>query len=333
MIPSALFISLLIFGASFALANPAMTGKSTPCPPAYEVLAGGEAVRGSAASRRTSKYDDSVKAIRAEQLKWKEKGVEDAHLPFVRDHGHKTKRAIVLIHGISETPAGMKFLAEEYHKQGFNVITVLLEGHGTTPEALNNGNLAAWRDQIDHAVKQAAPLGDKVMIGGYSFGATLALDAGARLKDTIGGVALHSPMLVADAEVSDKVRARPTNKNVPEPLRKWTNDKADESKPGIEGHTYQRTPTDAYIRMLDDVVSIQPVWQQKIDVPIFVSYGEADRIADPKGTQQFIELQGLPPENVLYVEGAQHDDTVRVTKRRRYPTEGTSNLMSRMMAP
>lgn len=327
MIRSLLFIALIL--AHSASANPILTGSGSSCPEAYDVASG--TARSSNAVRKTPGHDERVRAIRAEQQRWKDKGVADEHLPFVLDHGYKTKGSIVLIHGISETPAGIKFLAEEYHKQGFNVVTVLLEGHGTTPEALNSGNMAAWRDQIDHAVKQAGPLGDKVMVGGYSFGATLALDAGSRLKDQVGGIALHSPMLVADKEVNAKVRARPTNEKVPVEKRVWTNDKADENKPGIDGFTYQRTPTKAYINMLDEVESLRPMWREKIDVPIYVTYGEADRIANPNGTKGFINLQGVEPSHVLYVEGAQHDDTVRVTKRRKYPQDRMTTWIGQML--
>ncbi len=327
MIRSLLFIALILVRS--ANANPILAGSASSCPDAYDVASG--TARGSATNPKTPGHDERVRAIRAEQQRWKDKGVKEEHLPFVLDHGYKTKGSIVLIHGISETPAGIKFLAEEYYKQGFNVVTVLLEGHGTSPEALNNGNLAAWRDQIDHAVKQAGPLGDKVMVGGYSFGATLALDAGSRLKDQVGGIALHSPMLVADKDVSAKVRARPTNEKVPVEKRIWTSDKADESKPGIDGFTYQRTPTQAYINMLDEVEGLRPMWKEKIEVPIYVTYGEADRIANPNGTKGFINTQGVAPGHVLYVEGAQHDDTVRVTKRRRYPTEQMASWIAQML--
>lgn len=281
-------------------------------------------------SRRVSgvaKFKSAIETIEDEHSRWQKKGVPAEHLPFVMHHDKKTKGAIVLIHGISETPTGMTFLADQYYQQGFNVITVLLEGHGTSPEALNRGTMASWRDQIDHAMKQAGLLGDNVFVGGYSFGGTLAYDAGSRLGNSIAGVALHSPMLEASPHVSEKVRERAREG------QKWTSEKADESTPGISGFTYQRTPTTAYVAMLDTMNELKSTWTTSpISPQVYVVYGEADTIAAPSATQSFLAAQAVPPSHVLTIPGGGHDDAVRVTKRKKFPTDRMGNFIHQMLA-
>ncbi|GIT63574.1 MAG: hypothetical protein Ct9H300mP21_11200 [Pseudomonadota bacterium] len=47
------------------------------------------------------------------------------------------KIGVLLLHGLLQTPAEVRPPAKRFHDSGFTVSGVLLPGHGTTPENLN----------------------------------------------------------------------------------------------------------------------------------------------------------------------------------------------------
>jgi carboxylesterase len=48
-------------------------------------------------------------------------------------HGSKTPRAIVLIHGLTNSPRQFRELAEQFYERGYNVIVPRLPEHGLEP--------------------------------------------------------------------------------------------------------------------------------------------------------------------------------------------------------
>jgi len=86
--------------------------------------------------------------------------------------------AILLLHGMSDSPYSLRSLGKALHERGYWVLGLRLPGHGTAPSALKR---ASWRDMaaavrlsMTHLAKQ---VGQKpIHVIGYSTGATLALD-------------------------------------------------------------------------------------------------------------------------------------------------------------
>lgn len=59
----------------------------------------------------------------------------------------KPDKGIVLIHGLLDSPFKMQDLGRFFQTQGFLVHGILLEGHGTNPENLENVTYQEW---IEH---------------------------------------------------------------------------------------------------------------------------------------------------------------------------------------
>jgi alpha-beta hydrolase superfamily lysophospholipase len=86
--------------------------------------------------------------------------------------------AIVLVHGLTDSPYSMRALAEFYRDQGVHVIAVRMPGHGTAPSGLLDASWQDWLAVVGLAVRYArekigpdAP----VMVGGYSNGGALVV--------------------------------------------------------------------------------------------------------------------------------------------------------------
>jgi pimeloyl-ACP methyl ester carboxylesterase len=92
-------------------------------------------------------------------------------------HGEKTRRTVVLIHGLTNCPQQWAPFADLLHARGINVLLPRMPHHGLADRLTTDmGNLRAeeLRDFGDRVVDIAAGLGDEVVIAGISAGGIVA---------------------------------------------------------------------------------------------------------------------------------------------------------------
>jgi alpha-beta hydrolase superfamily lysophospholipase len=86
--------------------------------------------------------------------------------------------AVVLLHGLTDSPYSLRHIAAHYRARGFAAVGVRMPAHGTVPAALTKVRwedwLAATRLAVRHA-RELAGAGKPIHIVGYSNGAALAL--------------------------------------------------------------------------------------------------------------------------------------------------------------
>lgn len=114
--------------------------------------------------------------------------------PIAFIHSARTKYSILLIHGLNDSAYYMADLAEALYHKGFNVITVLLPGHGTATQDMSEVSAEQWRTEVEMGLRMSSLAGEKTILGGFSLGASLALDALSRHRE-ISGLLLFSPAL------------------------------------------------------------------------------------------------------------------------------------------
>ncbi len=87
----------------------------------------------------------------------------------------ESRGAVLLVHGLSDSPYSVRSLAEVFHARGFHVLVVRLPGHGTVPAGLVDGEWTDWYAVVELAARHAAQrAGTKPFyVGGYSTGAPL----------------------------------------------------------------------------------------------------------------------------------------------------------------
>lgn len=111
--------------------------------------------------------------------------------------------AILLVHGLSDSPYAMRSLAERLHARGYLVVGLRLPGHGTVPSGLLHAGWQDWAAAVRLAARDLAkrigPDG-KLYLAGYSTGAALSVEyALARLQGeplpAVAGLILMSPAI------------------------------------------------------------------------------------------------------------------------------------------
>ncbi|MEM6052020.1 alpha/beta hydrolase [Erwinia sp. P7711] len=90
----------------------------------------------------------------------------------------KPRGAVVLLHGLTDSPYSLRHFAEDYRQHGYVAVAIRLPGHGTVPAALTSVEWEDWMAATRLAVREArkrAPDGTPLQIVGFSNGGALAM--------------------------------------------------------------------------------------------------------------------------------------------------------------
>lgn len=126
----------------------------------------------------------------------------DWNRSFVLPPEGTPRGAVVLVHGLTDSPYSMRHLAQLYRDAGFLAVVPRMPGHGTTPAGLSVADWDDWAAAVELAVRTArdgAPE-EPLHLVGYSNGGALVVhhalealeDAELGLPD---GIVLLSPMI------------------------------------------------------------------------------------------------------------------------------------------
>ncbi|MCL1973177.1 MAG: alpha/beta hydrolase [Endomicrobia bacterium] len=88
------------------------------------------------------------------------------------------KGAVVLLHGLTDSPYSMRHIGQLYYQKGFIVLGLRMTGHGTVPAALTKITWQDWMAATRLAVREAkkmSPEGTPLHIVGFSQGGALAV--------------------------------------------------------------------------------------------------------------------------------------------------------------
>lgn len=103
----------------------------------------------------------------------------DWNRSFILQPDGKPAGAVVLLHGLTDSPYSLRHVGQLYRDRGFAVVAIRLPGHGTVPGSLKVAQVEQWQAAVRLAVREAKRLaGDAapLHIVGYSNGGALALD-------------------------------------------------------------------------------------------------------------------------------------------------------------
>ncbi|MGH8214938.1 MAG: alpha/beta hydrolase [Rhodanobacteraceae bacterium] len=108
------------------------------------------------------------------------------------------RAGVLLIHGLTGTPAEMRFVGKGLNRAGFTVYGMQLAGHcGSEADLLKTG----WRDWTSSVREGAARLRrevDHLFVGGLSMGAVLALQLAIERPQWVDGLGLYGSTFFYD---------------------------------------------------------------------------------------------------------------------------------------
>ncbi|HVA67182.1 MAG TPA: alpha/beta fold hydrolase [Elusimicrobiota bacterium] len=260
--------------------------------------------------------------------------------PFLLLHPGKTRRSILLVHGLTDSPYSMRELARFFHARGYNAAAVLLPGHGTRPQDLFRVTLQEWRDETDFGLAVAAALGQRVSLAGFSTGGALVLDA---LRRSCAGPApcdfenvfLFTPALRLVSRLVPWA-CLPGVAPLIEAVRPWALDTRGDS------HRYAKTTMNS-VRQLHRLIQDNDAARPRLlsdmaarGVGVFAVATAVDTAVDSRAVADF--MAALPPKArrafILYpkTDGIRHEGVTRPETNPRY-AELEKALLAFLAAP
>ena len=114
--------------------------------------------------------------------------------PFLL-HNEASKTGILLVHGLMAAPEEVRQWAQFLYSKGYTVYAPRLAGHGTSAVDLSTRHYEEWIKSVDRGVKLLRTCCDRIVIGGFSTGAGLALYQAIQNPDEFDAViAISAPL-------------------------------------------------------------------------------------------------------------------------------------------
>ncbi|PEI05913.1 hypothetical protein CRM79_01245 [Pantoea agglomerans] len=101
--------------------------------------------------------------------------------------------AVVLLHGLTDSPYSLRHIADTYRQQGYVAVAIRLPGHGTVPAGLTDVDWQDWMAATRLAVREATRLAGirtPLHLVGFSNGGALAVKYAL---DSLGDATLRRP--------------------------------------------------------------------------------------------------------------------------------------------
>ncbi len=204
--------------------------------------------------------------------------------PFELQQANNDK-AILLIHGLTDSPFSFHDIAQFFYQQGFNVRTLLLPGHGTAPSDLLNVHRQAWLQAASYAIERTLLDYQQVYLGGLSTGGTLIFDHlmhQQQVDSKIKGLFMWSPASKAKSDLAWLAKYVDYI-----PFIDWIDLEADADFAKYESFPYNAAAQ--VHELMSSVVANQDMAGRNMhDIPVFSVVSEHDQTIDTEHTLSFI---------------------------------------------
>lgn len=200
---------------------------------------------------------------------------------------------VVVLHGITGTPASVGRLSKAFADAGFTVEAPLLPGHGSVPGDLARVGWDQWTAAVDEEYRRLSDRCGRVVVAGLSMGATLACWLAARHPE-VAGVVCINPYVQPPAESFLAL------------LRDWLANGvdmlpaigADIARPGTSEPSYEQLPVAPMLSLLEAVGRLEPDLE-RIACPLLLFTSRADHVVPPASSDLLAERVSGPVERVF----------------------------------
>jgi pimeloyl-ACP methyl ester carboxylesterase len=199
-------------------------------------------------------------------------------------HGGGAGRALVLVHGLTDSPALLADLADHFHcRLGYDVYLPLLQGHGLQePRGMRRVRLEQWLDNVRFAVACASRESTSVALGGLSTGGALSLYLAACGERPHADLYLFSPALGL-APGPAGIPGRWAERLLEQPWVVVIDRILDRFRPLVGRHPYRydRVPMVSaaqLVRLMRMIDRLHPALTSTLRGNIFAAWSESDRV-------------------------------------------------------
>ncbi|SFU09138.1 carboxylesterase [Arthrobacter sp. ov118] len=224
------------------------------------------------------------------------------HSPFSSPFtGTGPRAGVVVCHGFTGSPHGVRDWAQSLAGAGFAVRLPLLPGHGTSWQDLARTRWQDWHGAVDAAYLELAEECEVVVMAGLSMGGALALRIAAT-RPVAGVVAVNPGLVIDDRRAPMAGYLRFVLKSTPAIAN-------DILKPDADECAYPRTPVAAaheLNKMFKDTVRLLP----RITAPVRVYRSTVDHVVSESSMRALRRGLTHSPLEVVQLENSYHVATM-----------------------
>jgi alpha-beta hydrolase superfamily lysophospholipase len=217
-------------------------------------------------------------------------------LPAQRGEGER-RRAVLMVHGLSDTSFVTRDLAAFFSEQGFEVLSVLLPGHGTCPGDLLKVGWRDWLAALRAALDALSLDNDEIYLCGFSMGAALSIYE-ALLDERVCGLFLFAPALQLPRIAGLTHGVHGLTRWLPH--LHWVDVQPDE-----DPYKYESMSTNAIVQTARLVERMQRLRRLRdLEVPLFVAASEDDlTVVGPAALEFFKAAKSDVKRMIYYTRG------------------------------
>ncbi|EOD00756.1 alpha/beta hydrolase [Caldisalinibacter kiritimatiensis] len=209
---------------------------------------------------------------------------------------------ILLIHGFTGSPAEMRLLGEYLADKGYTVKGILLKGHGTKVEDMEQTNWKDWISSAETELIQLKNKCDKIIVIGLSMGGIIALNLAARFEvDSI--ISISAPINITNKKAYFSSILKYFKKYEYKPKKELAKD--------IEDYLigYDKTPVSVVPHLLKLIRKTK--WRlRKVKAPVLILQSKNDNTVKYDSAEYIFNKVGSEIKKLVFLEKSGHVVTV-----------------------
>lgn len=202
---------------------------------------------------------------------------------------------ILISHGFIGTPQSVRYIGEEFAKQGYSVLSPRLQGHGTHYRDLENFTNKDWLDSLDSGYQRLKQQCTSIFVLGQSMGGTIALWLAHRHQEIKGIILVNAALEVPAYEyLKGKLEPRFLNESDP-----------DINAKDVFEITYPKVPIKA-IHELQELMEKTPAILSNIQSPVLGIHSAIDHVVPPANTDYILKNIGSSKKEKIILQDSFH---------------------------
>jgi esterase/lipase len=219
--------------------------------------------------------------------------------------GRSKKIGIVISHGYMAAPEEVRLLGEYLNRRGSWVYMPRLKGHGTAPEDLAQRSYQEWIRSMEQGYLLIRNRCHRVVVGGFSTGAALALELASRIDSPAGVFAVSTPLRLQYLSSRFAPFVDTWNKLMERVHLDDARMEFVENQPEHPDINYLRNPVSG-VRELERLMDYIEPKLADITAPALVIQSQEDPVVNPKGSERVFQLLGTEAKQYLLFNYKRH---------------------------
>lgn len=222
--------------------------------------------------------------------------------PFLLPGG---ANGVLLIHGFTGSPAEMRLLGEYLQQQGYTVLGIRLNGHGTVPGDLAQTSWTDWYGSVENGYHILHGICKDIAVVGLSMGGLLAIQLASEYPLS-KVVTLSAPIDIYDRRIAVVPLAKYFRTFVAKKRRHY------DVNP-IYSVGYDKMPLQglhSMVKLIQHVKNILP----KINVPALIIQSRKEHTVKPESANFIYSHIGSCSKKLIWLEKSGHIITLDIEK-------------------